>query len=53
MAPNLLFPYAREAVESITTRGGFPAINLQPVNFEALFHQMQQREAAKGSPQPH
>lgn len=37
MAPNLLFPYVREAIDNIAVRGGFPAIGLQPVNFEALY----------------
>lgn len=44
--PNLLFPYAREAVDSLANRGGFPALGLAPVNFDALFaEQMQKRQA--------
>jgi preprotein translocase subunit SecB len=39
MCPNILFPYARETVDSLTTRGSFPPIMLQPVNFEALYMQ--------------
>ena len=35
--PNTLFPYAREAVDSIVTRGSFPALMLAPVNFDALY----------------
>lgn len=35
--PNILFPYAREAVTSLVTRGTFPQLNLAPVNFDALF----------------
>ena len=35
--PNILFPYAREAVSSLVTRGTFPQLNLAPVNFDALF----------------
>ena len=42
--PNLLFPYAREAVDTMTLKGGFPAIGLQPVNFEALYRQAQQEQ---------
>lgn len=48
--PNILFPYAREAVASLVTRGTFPQLNLAPVNFDALFQQAvanQQAEAAK------
>ncbi len=37
--PNILFPYARETVSDLITRGGFPPILLAPVNFEALYHQ--------------
>ncbi|MFC3032002.1 protein-export chaperone SecB [Pseudoalteromonas fenneropenaei] len=45
--PNILFPYAREAVSSLVNRGTFPQLNLAPVNFDALFAQyMQQRAAA-------
>lgn len=35
--PNILFPYARECVTSMVTRGTFPQLNLAPVNFDALF----------------
>ncbi|CAG0981176.1 partial Protein-export protein SecB, partial [Gammaproteobacteria bacterium] len=37
--PNILFPYAREAVSDLVTRAGFPAVLLNPINFEALFAQ--------------
>lgn len=44
--PNILFPYAREAVSSLVNRGTFPQLNLAPVNFDALFAQyVQQRQA--------
>ena len=44
--PNVLFPYAREAVSSLVNRGTFPQLNLAPVNFDALFAQyVQQRQA--------
>ncbi|MDP8033227.1 protein-export chaperone SecB [Pasteurella atlantica] len=35
--PNMLYPYARELVASLVNRGTFPALNLAPVNFDALF----------------
>lgn len=41
--PNMLFPYARELISNLVNRGTFPALNLSPVNFDALF--MQQLEA--------
>ncbi len=37
--PNILFPYAREAIASLVSRGTFPQLNLAPVNFDALFAQ--------------
>jgi len=43
--PNILFPYARETVSSLVTRGTFPQLNLAPVNFDALFAQQIQRQA--------
>lgn len=35
--PNILFPYARECVSGLVSRGTFPQLNLAPVNFDALF----------------
>ncbi|OED44107.1 protein-export chaperone SecB [Endozoicomonas sp. (ex Bugula neritina AB1)] len=40
--PNVLFPYAREAVDNLVLRGSFPPLMLAPVNFDALY--MQARE---------
>lgn len=37
--PNILFPYLREVVSDIVTRAGFPAVILNPVNFEAIYNQ--------------
>lgn len=45
---NILFPYAREVVSDLSTRGGFPPLVLSPVNFEALYQQHLQQEAEKG-----
>lgn len=48
--PNILFPYAREAVSDAVTRAGFQPIVLQPVNFEAMYMQrlQQAQESAHG-----
>ena len=35
--PNTLFPYAREAVSELVTKGGFPPLLLAPVNFDAMY----------------
>lgn len=53
--PNVLFPYARECVTSLVSRGTFPQLNLAPVNFDALFmnYLQQQAEAEQGSAAPH
>jgi preprotein translocase subunit SecB len=45
---NILFPYAREVISDLTTRGGFPPIILSPVNFDALYQQHLQAQAKKG-----
>ncbi len=48
--PNILFPYAREAVSDIVTKGGFPQLLLAPVNFDALYAQhLQQLQHSAGS----
>ena len=46
-APNVLFPYAREVVSDLVTRGSFPQFVLQPVNFEAIYTQQRQAKAAQ------
>ena len=38
-APNILFPYARESIDTMVVKGGFPALMLAPVNFDALYQQ--------------
>lgn len=43
--PNILFPYAREAISDIITRAGFAPVLLNPINFEALYAQQKQGEA--------
>ena len=45
--PNILFPYAREAVSDVIGRAGFPPVYLAPVNFEAIYLQRQQAQAAQ------
>lgn len=48
--PNILFPYAREAISDLVTKGGFPQMLLAPVNFDALYSQhLQQAHQAPGS----
>jgi preprotein translocase subunit SecB len=44
--PSVLFPYAREVISDLITKGGFPNFLLPLVNFDALFAQ------ASEQPQP-
>jgi preprotein translocase subunit SecB len=44
--PSTLYPFAREAIAEMASKGGFPQLLLQPINFDALYAQaMQQRNA--------
>jgi len=45
--PTILYPYLREAVSDLVTRGGFPPVLLAPVSFEALYAQRQQQASAE------
>jgi preprotein translocase subunit SecB len=57
--PNILFPYAREAISDTISRAGFVPDILQPVNFEALYaariqqqqHQPSQQEQEQQEPE--
>ncbi|ERH65664.1 MULTISPECIES: protein-export chaperone SecB [Pantoea] len=48
--PNILFPYARECVTSLVSRGTFPQLNLAPVNFDALFMNYLQQQGEGEAP---
>ncbi len=50
--PNILFPYAREAISNLVTRAGFPPVMLNPVNFEVLHQQRLQQAEAQAAPAP-
>lgn len=43
--PNMLFPFAREAVNDLVVRGGFPQLLLSPVNFEYLYRQKNRNQS--------
>lgn len=45
--PNVLFPYAREVVSDLVSKGSFPQLLLTPVNFDALYAQHLQEQQAK------
>jgi preprotein translocase subunit SecB len=39
LCPSILFPYARETIDSLVVKGSFPPLMIAPVNFEALYQQ--------------
>ncbi|MFV2003742.1 MAG: protein-export chaperone SecB [Gammaproteobacteria bacterium] len=50
--PESLFPYAREAISELVSKGGFPPLLLAPVNFNTLYtEQLQQQQAVASSDQ--
>lgn len=50
--PNMLFPYAREVISDLVSKGSFPQLVLQPINFDALYAQhLQQQQGEKGDEQ--
>ena len=49
-APNILFPYARECIDNLCVKGGFPPVMLAPINFDAMYQQaLEQAQAAPAS----
>jgi len=51
--PRILFPFARRIISDITRDGGFPALNLDMIDFMALYRQelARQQQAGKAAPQ--
>ena len=45
--PNIIFPFVRELISDMVMRGGFPQLLLAPVNFDALYAQKAEQEAAQ------
>lgn len=37
--PAILFPYVREQVANLIVKGGFPVLNLPPMDFDAMYQQ--------------
>ena len=48
--PNILFPYAREAVSDLVAKGGFPPMLLAPINFDLIYAQHMQRQHQEAAP---
>lgn len=51
MCPNILFPYLRESIDNLVVKGGFPALMLAPINFEALYQKRVQEAQAAAAEQ--
>ncbi len=45
--PRMLFPFARRIVSDVTRDGGFPPVNLDNIDFVALYRQEIERRAAQ------
>jgi len=50
--PGTLYPFAREAVAELASKGGFPQLLLQPINFDAVYAQAIQHRQAAAAGQP-
>jgi preprotein translocase subunit SecB len=54
--PRMIFPFARHALATVVQLGGFPAVMMEPVDFQALYIQnlkaLQAQQAANGGGTP-
>ena len=51
--PRLLFPFLRRIVSDVTRDGGFPPLNLENIDFMALYRQeVARRQAEQGEAKP-
>ncbi len=51
--PQIVYPYLRGNVADVIQRGGFPPVHLAEINFQAMFEQQQQAQAAaSNAPSP-
>lgn len=50
VCPNALFPFAREALAALISKGGFPPLLLNPVNFDSLYRQRLRQQQPEQSP---
>ncbi len=51
--PNVLLPFAREAVSDLVGKAGFPQLLLAPINFEGLYQQKLAHQQAKEQKESH
>lgn len=48
--PQIVYPYLRGNVADVVNRAGFPPVHLAEINFQAMYEQQQQTQAAGESP---
>jgi len=51
--PTLLFPFARETISSLVSRGGFQPLWLAPINFDALYAEQLEKQREAQNPTVH
>ncbi len=51
--PTTLFPYVRECLDGLVVKGGFPALQLAPINFDVLYAQAMQQQAQQSQDVKH
>ncbi|MBX2869342.1 MAG: protein-export chaperone SecB [Acidiferrobacterales bacterium] len=51
--PNMLLPFAREELASLVSKGGFPQLLIQPINFESIYRQRLAQQAESQQSQNH
>jgi preprotein translocase subunit SecB len=50
--PNVLFPFAREVISDLVSKGGFPQMLLAPVNFDAIYMDHVKKQQAQSGDKP-
>jgi len=48
--PSTLYPYAREVVSDLVTKGSFPQVLLSPINFDSFYLERMKQAEAEGAP---
>jgi len=48
--PQIVYPYLRGNVADVVNRAGFPPVHLAEINFQAMYEQQQQTQAAGEAP---
>lgn len=44
VCPNILYPYLREVISAVSSRAGFAAVLLNPINFDAIYQKQKLAE---------